>query len=329
MPLMEGAALAAVLSAIGTTITNITLSQQQKQYNEQMQDKQNQYNSPSAQLERLKSAGVSPNSLTMGNGSVVTGNQSASLNPYQLPNVQDPMSMITNSMLTAAQGKTENEMRELRKQEVAAQLQTLELNAQKLGVDIEYQSILNIYAAARERAAIVGENARTGLTWAQTAKVKQECKNLAYELSNILPAEFQKILSETDLNVGQLDLIIDQIAKTVAETENIEQSIAQSVAQTELIQAQTEQQKKETGKYDDITKAILEQYQATINKLVAETGLTEQESFYYLYELSRKYGIKLFGVPIPGQGGVREIDLQKQISDDAIDKYSPSSFFGN
>lgn len=329
MPVMEGAALAAAISAIGTTITNIFMSQQQKQYNEQMQDKQNQYNSPSAQLERLKSAGVSPNSLTMGNGSVVTGNQSAPLNPYQLPNVQDPMSMITNSMLSAAQGQTENEMRELRKFEAAAQIQTLEANLKKIGVETEYQSILNTFAAAKERAAIVGQQFQNKLTWYQTNKVRQEAKNLVYQLEQIFPEELKKLVSETKLNASQLDLLVEQIAKLKAETANIEQTTEQSEAQEQLIQAQTEQQQKETSQYDKLTEKILAQYQATINKLSEETNLTHEQAYYYLYELCRKYGIKFFGVPLPGQGGVREIDLQKGISDDAIDKYGVSSFYGN
>lgn len=328
MPL-PAAALAAVISALGTTVSNIALSNKQKQYNEQMQDKMNLYNSPSEQIERLKAAGISPNSLTMGNGSVVAGNHSASLNPYQLPNIQDPMSMITNSMLTGAKTKSEDEMRELRKQEVAAQIQTLQANAEKLGVDTQYQSILNVYASAKEMAAIKGQFATNALSWAQVNHVRQDAKNLAYQLSELLPAELKKLVSETNLNVGQLDLLIEQIAKTHAETANVQQSTAESEAREELLIAQSAQQEHETSRYDELTDAILEQYQATVNKLASETGLTQQQAFYYLFEICNKYGIKFMGVPIPGHGGVRNVDLNKQVLDNAIDQYGASSFYGN
>lgn len=315
--------IASIMSAIGTTVSNIAMSQQQKKYNEQLQDKQNQYNSPSEQIERLKAAGVSPNSLTMGNGSVVTGNTSAGANPYQLPNIQDPMSMITNSMLTGEQGKTENEMRELRKQEAAAQIATLKANAEKLGVDTKYQSILNTFASAKEMAAIEGQRASTRLTHWQTAKVKQEGKNLAAELGNILK-QYDLMVAQENLTVGQLDLLFEDIANKQADTALKKSQTGTQEAQKELIEAQSEGQEMSNERYTELTDAILSQYQATVNKLAADCDLTEQEAFYYLYELTRKYGIKFMGVPVPGQGGFREINLNEKLQKDAIGKYGAS-----
>lgn len=53
----------------------------------EMWNRQNQYNSPSAQMERLKAAGLNPN-LVYGHGAV--GNVSSAIPRYQVPQVQTP-----------------------------------------------------------------------------------------------------------------------------------------------------------------------------------------------------------------------------------------------
>lgn len=308
------ALLGSVLSAAATTAGNIALSERQRKQNEALQDKMNQYNLPVNQVQRLKDAGINPNSLSMGQGSAIPGNTSAPINPYSTPSLNDPMSLISNSFLSMQQGTTEEQMRELRKQQAAADIENLRANAEKLGVDAEYQSILNKFAFVKEQIAIQQGRSGIRLNLFQTSKIKQEARQLSKYIEEVMPEELKLLVAQQKLTVNQLDELLANIAKLKADTSTSE-------AQTELIQSQTEGQNKENARYDEITNKILDQYQATINKLSQEANLTEQQAFYYLYELCRKYGIKIMGVPVPGQGGFREIGLNEGIQKQAAQKY--------
>lgn len=121
-------ALIPLISAALTGITNVALSERQRSYDEQMMDKQNEYNLPENQIQRLKDAGINPTTLGMGQGVTVQGNTSASNNGYQLPNVIDPMSLASNSLLSLMQAKeseeksiTEKDSREVRIEQIKAE----------------------------------------------------------------------------------------------------------------------------------------------------------------------------------------------------------------
>lgn len=311
---MASVLLGSLLSAAATTAGNIALSERQRKQNEALQDKMNQYNLPVNQVQRLKDAGINPNSLSMGAGSAIPGNTSASVNPYSTPDLADPMSLISNSFLAMQQGTTEDQMRELRKQEAVANIEVLNQNAQKIGVDAQYQSILNTFAAARERAALVGQFRTNDLSLWQTAKVKQEARQLAKYVDDVMPEEIKQLILNQQLTVGQLDQIVATIA-------NIEQDTSLKGAQENLVEQQAEGQQLENAKYNEITDQILAQYQATINKLAAECDLTQQEAFYYLYELAMRHSIRFQGIPLPGVGGQKTMISNDLLQGKAVEKY--------
>lgn len=82
---------------------NLELAQYQFDKNKEMWDLQNQYNSPSAQRQRMEEAGFNPNYMA-GGGASSTGNATGSLPQYnvQAPTV-DPMSFYSK-IIGAAQG---------------------------------------------------------------------------------------------------------------------------------------------------------------------------------------------------------------------------------
>lgn len=311
---MSSVLLGSLLSAAATTAGNIALSERQRKQNEALQDKMNQYNLPVNQVQRLKDAGINPNSLSMGAGSSIPGNTSAPVNPYSTPDLADPMSLISNSFLAMQQGTTEDQMRELRKQEAVANIEVLNQNAQKIGVDAQYQSILNTFAAARERAALVGQFRNNDLSLWQTAKVKQEARQLAKYVDEVMPEEIKQLILNQKLTVGQLDQIVATIA-------NIEQDTSLKGVQENLAEQQTEGQQMENARYNEITDKILAQYQATINKLAAECDLTQQEAFYYLYELAMRHSIRFQGIPLPGIGGQKTMISNDVLQGKAMEKY--------
>lgn len=311
---MSSVLLGSLLSAAATTAGNIALSERQRKQNEALQDKMNQYNLPVNQVQRLKDAGINPNSLSMGAGSSILGNTSASVNPYSTPDLADPMSLISNSFLAMQQGTTEDQMRELRKQEAVANIEVLNQNAEKIGVDTQYQSILNTFAAARERAALVGQFRHNDLTLWQTSKVKQEARQLAKYVDEVMPEEIKQLIFNQKLTVGQLDQIVATIA-------NIEQDTSLKGAQENLAEQQAEGQQMQNARYNEITDQILAQYQATINKLAAECDLTQQEAFYYLYELAMRHSIRFQGIPLPGVGGQKTMISNDLLQGKAVEKY--------
>lgn len=314
-------AIASVLSSLATTAGNIALSERNRNWNEAMQDKQNFYNLPANQIMRLKDAGISPNAVTMKDGMTVQGNTSAGINPITTPDLQDPLGMAANSFLAFAQGTTEEQMRQVRKEQAVKDIELMDANIEKLGVDTQYQSIINMYAAVREQLAIEGEKQRIRLDFASTRKVMQEARKLAYEVDKLLPEQVKQLINEQKLTVAQLDLIIAQIANINADT--VLKGKQGDVADTQaaLNTAQEGLTSQESARYDELTNQVLAQYQATINKIVAETDLTEQEAFYYLYDLAMKHSVRVAGVPLIGSGGTRNNLNQQDIQNVVRDKY--------
>lgn len=89
-----GGAISAIVGAganLGATAmqntANRKLAKQQRKWNEWMWDKQNAYNLPSAQMQRLKDAGLNPR-LIYGSGSSNTGVSSSPAKPYQRAEAQ-------------------------------------------------------------------------------------------------------------------------------------------------------------------------------------------------------------------------------------------------
>lgn len=288
-PVVLAAALQAG-SSLMTNISNVALSERQRNTSIEMQDKMNQYNSPEEQVKRMRAAGLNPN---ISNGQVIGANESAPYQSYQLPQLRDLMSDASNSSLTLAQAKTEDAMRQVRIEEAQANIDNLAANSVKLGLESENLRIVNQFAAAEKQAAIGLTKAQTRYTWADIRKVNQESRNLAYQLKNVLPAEVMKSLSESNVNVLRLDEILATIA-------NIKASTEQTEAQTELIQSQTEGQDISNTNAQEIANQVIAQYKATIKKLAAETNKTEEEVFWMLFDgLDRNFNVSILGSKLP------------------------------
>lgn len=77
-----------VISTAMTNRANMKLADHQFAQNVKMWNMQNEYNAPSAQVQRLKDAGLNPN-LMYGNGNAATGN-SSQMPQYAAPTLQAP-----------------------------------------------------------------------------------------------------------------------------------------------------------------------------------------------------------------------------------------------
>jgi hypothetical protein len=282
---MASAILGALISAVGTAATNIALSERQRKFNEQYQDKMNEYSLPENQVQRLKDAGINPNSVAMGGSTVVNGNSSAPINPYTTPQIADPMSLASNSFLSLAQGSTEEKMRDLRVREAEAKISNMMSSAQNLDVASEYQTILNGYAAAMQEAALSEKSAKTAESWSNVAVARQVARKYQFEVENTLPEELKKIVSERKINVLRLDEILALIDNYKADTalkgaqkEEAFAAVDRNEAQAGLAEQQEVGQVIENRNAQDIANAVLKHYAAAIEDLKAKAHLSEEEA---------------------------------------------------
>lgn len=306
---MASAILGALISAVGTAATNIALSERQRKFNEQYQDKMNEYNLPENQVQRLKDAGINPNSVAMGGSTVVNGNSSAPINPYTTPQIADPMSLASNSFLSLAQGRTEDQMRDVRVREAEANITNMMSSAKNLDVDTQYQSILNGYAAAMQEAALNEKRGKAAESWANVALTRQQSRWYRQQIEQVIPEQLKNYLAERNVNILRLDEMLAAIDNYTADT-NLKQSQAAEVQQkTALEAAQTEGQEIENKNAQDIANQVIAQYKAMIEKLSAETGKTTEETFWMLFDELDKNSINILGNKIPfnrfGEKGVR------------------------
>lgn len=323
---MASAILGALISSGLATAGNMALAKQQQKYSEDMMREQNDYNSPESQVSRLQAAGINPNSMSK--GSLVEANTSASPLGYQRAEVGDLLGSASNTALALAQQKTEDAMRSVRLEEAKKNIGVLEETAKKLQVDTQYQNIINGYAAAQQELALQEGRFRIRLNWMQSRKINYECRELGYRLAKILPQELAESISREKLNLAQLPEILARIANYEADTalsqekRNTEELVqAQAQEDITLTQENIEGQQIENKNAQRIADLVMKEYQATIDKLIAEGDLTKQEAYYYLFDLSKKNAVRFFGIPLMGAGGIRDMRSTNDIQAKAFQKY--------
>lgn len=98
---IAGSAVSTAGGIIGQAMANKAnrkLQQQQLNWNEEMWNQNNQYNTPQAQMQRFRDAGLNPN-LVLGQGSMTSGNSGSpaeGTTPAQMSNVMEGFDPISN-----------------------------------------------------------------------------------------------------------------------------------------------------------------------------------------------------------------------------------------
>lgn len=281
-------AAASIFSNLFTNYQNKQITENNQKWNEQMMDKQNEYNNPSNQVQRLQDAGINP--AMLGSGQIA--NTSAGVNGTQLFPYQDLMSTFSNNSLALmnsrkakAEGKTEELLRQSRLESVQNQNKLFLSQVDSLDVNTANQRIALSYADALYNWQLKGEQAKFDLNYAEVAKANQLVKQMKYELEKIMPEELQKIISERNINVLNLEQISAAITdlKASAKLKN-EQSLTEEEKRSNL-NAQTGLTEEQTAMYSKIQNKMLEVYGAQIENLKAQTGLTNEETYWYVFDL--------------------------------------------
>lgn len=289
-------AIGTLFSILSTNRANKNVMHEQQNWQESMVDKQNEYNTPANQVDRLNSAGINPIAGTMSNGMSVSGNTSASPNSVNSPNMLDPMSAIMSSILNlgtafnqGAQGKTANSLRELQRQQIQAETAQYMANVQKLGVDTKGQIIANEYADALNQLAVDNALATKEMTYQQIAESKSLIKKMTYELENVLPQQVKESVSRTSLNVWDQKKVIAEIERIDFEKENIQAdtSLKDAQATTEglkqsNIAVDTEQKMTQTESVEQQIQMYLDCWDDLVSQIASEAKISKKQARWFV-----------------------------------------------
>lgn len=284
-------ALFGLLSSLHTNQTNSQLSAEQRQWSEQMQDKQNEYNTPALQVQRLREAGISPSSLSMGNGMQVTGNTSAPVNQYEIPQMLDPMSLASNSLLSVmsankarAEAKTEDDSREVRIAEIKGQMEVYREQVAMLQLDQRGQQIANEYAAVMNEVAVAKDLSEIGLNDANVRHLDSLTETNLYKLRECLPKEVQLLVDQHKLNVLEQDKVVAEIEKLLQEKENLtyERELIRQETYTEMdkqetLSAQGDEAIQRAEYVKNQIKLFLDTYDDVANQVANESKLSNRQ----------------------------------------------------
>lgn len=200
----------------------------QNQYSVENWNRENAYNTPKAQMERLKSAGLNPNLVYNGGaGALQSGAISAPSAPGSQMAPTPDFSSSVGDAVQAAVGVSQ---------------------AKKAGSETIKQDIENKYLSDRILADIAQTKAYTDLSKEQKAKVNMECQNLSAQWNkmqqeiNLLEKENKLKQKDVDTYDRRLKAEIDYMAANTSYTkeqrdflrDNKENLVALTKAQADL-----------------------------------------------------------------------------------------------
>lgn len=259
------------------------MNEQQQEWQESMWNKNNQYNSPIAQLSRAKAAGINPNAVFGSNGSSV-----AATMPQQ-PQIPSAPGGMSAPGFPSLFGGLSQDMREsilLGKQRelLDAQIKNIQSNTKSTDADVERKNMENGVWLQGWNVDMAAKAANVHLT-----KTQQE--SVQYQVDVLFPQ--QEEMNEAELNnlLGAAVKLHEEV-KTIQKQQGlIDEQIKTQKAEQGLIGAQTEAQNasadvsRKTAKSIDyqnkVDKAkadIAEQYGVDISQLDAIEGINVQLS---------------------------------------------------
>lgn len=276
---------------------NERLSDKQFEQNKEMWSLQNQYNSPAAASSRLKAAGLSP-ALAYGGSSSVVGNADSTPNldysgAISTPAFADPSSAIAQG-LSFAQMQSQIRLNDSASAE----------NTSRAALNFESLKWL----PKEKRSQIMVNYAQESELYQKIENQKQELLNLAatgkgIDLNNstlslqldILSASQQEQIEayslDNKLKKAQVSEIEARLKKYPAEIEQLRANAAYLINSAHLAEI-----KMDTEFYEqDNIKAKTMETLNLIDKIKAETGLTEQQIKFYTFSQIYKSPTTLLG----------------------------------
>lgn len=280
MPLTAaaGTAIAGGLAAVGTGVSAVVgsnLNKKNRAFYEEMTNRQNafnaaqadlafqrqqmlydyqfnretkyneEYNSPLAQMQRLKEAGLNP-ALMMSGG---------------LENTVTPSASMSSAPQASSSEASPPQMQNYMQQLPSQLLQFGQLIS---------QNALNRATVAKTDKEILKLDKDIDLTTEQSNKIKTETKQLKYTIENILPHQSQELKAKVN---HILQDIQNSQQLTAAQVASIKQSILNAVQDEYIKRSQLKKLNIELDKYDVFTQNVYK-------KAAADAGLSAQELEY-------------------------------------------------
>ena len=242
---------------------NLMLARTQNQWNIEQWQRENDYNSPTAQMSRFRAAGLNPN---LAYGQMSNGASSPTLTSGAASSPTD-MSAIGNKRNF---GQAMQEALNLEMQR--AQIDAIKAGTEKTKVDTDNTrentkglTIDNMYRAAQHEQTL-------------------EIGGMHVQLGK----------STLKMNEQQMENLKADLEQTIATVESIKQSVEESKARVELLGVQKESQLAAIIRDNEKAKAEIAKTYAEFKKINAETKVTEQEySEMVMTQYARALGLEL------------------------------------
>lgn len=200
-----------------TNSAQMQLAQYQFDKALEMWNMNNEYNSPSSQMQRLKEAGLNPN-LVYGNGSVV-GNSSSSAPSYDAPTLQaytGQARAASESMMSILQGQQLENLK-FQNDNLAKQGNLLDAQARKTNVEadrisglypgeLEYQTAHNQREWYEYRLAAIRMAYQSDLSAAEIKRIENSAA-LTERQTKFIDAQESKLMSDKAYTQAKLLLI--------------------------------------------------------------------------------------------------------------------------
>lgn len=194
-------------SVKNTNKLNARLAAYQNQWNLDMWNRQNEYNSPLAQMQRLKDAGLNPN-MVYGNGSAA--NQAGNVARAEVPHLQAYQGMqqamngassaVMNSLLTSAQIKNLEEQNNILKVDAIAKRQAiLQQNIQMSKQIMENRAFRDDYMSARKLVELSVKQAHQDLANSQVNE-RSLTANVQLTQARVQTELLRPMLSQAEYN---------------------------------------------------------------------------------------------------------------------------------
>lgn len=204
--LAAGQGLIGALGSIATTAMQNKANKELAEYSFDMQrqmiQEQNEYNSPAAQMQRYKEAGLSPNLMF---GGIDSGSQNG-IAKYDAPTMQRPdipqVDLLSSMQLMLAARKNEAEIRN-----IDAQTERYQEETQALIMKNAWEGFLS-------------GKPRDGWTFAGSKKVQQY--DLGLESQSIVNTMHQVQTELSRLNVKERNFFIDKLLPLTLQLKNLE-----------------------------------------------------------------------------------------------------------
>lgn len=219
---------------------NLQLAREQNQMNLDQWNRQNNYNSPSAQMKRLQDAGLNPD-MMMGGG---ISNTSVS-SPQMTSGA--PASSMDWSSLAGKRSIGDVTSQALQNEMIRAQIDNVKANTKKQGAETDILSTDASFRKAYNRGLLETQNMQINLgnsnirlndenigkVRAEVQKINQECSNLSEQL-NLFRAQIANLDADTaykDVKRAVDKLLADGQIKEMASRVNLSDAQAKQIAE--------------------------------------------------------------------------------------------------